>query len=195
MKINKFDVFKTIADYSDDLKYHLENNISIVDNIFRPGSESYLALLGEVRELYDTGSINLEGIDKELFDETDIGRFEEINGKVVPLDLPVEELELESVNEAEYKGKQVKLNYPMRNTGAGKKYYVYVKSGDKVKKVSFGDVKGGLTAKVSNPEARKAFASRHNCKDKKDKTKPGYWACRANRYGHLWGGNTYSGYW
>jgi hypothetical protein len=23
----------------------------------------------------------------------------------------------------------------------------------------------------------------------------GYWACRINRYGHLWGGKTYSGYW
>jgi hypothetical protein len=56
-------------------------------------------------------------------------------------------------------------------------------------------VSGGLTAKVSNPKARKAFAARHNCKDKKDKTKAGYWACRANRYANLWGGKTYPGFW
>ena len=52
-----------------------------------------------------------------------------------------------------------------------------------------------LTAKVSNPEARKSFAARHKCSTKKDKTKAGYWACRINRYGYLWGGKTYPGYW
>jgi hypothetical protein len=85
----------------------------------------------------------------------------------------------------------------MRNTGGGKKYYVYVKnpSTGKVKKISFGDVKGGLTAKVSNPDARKRFAARHNCKSKKDRLTAGYWACRINKYGHLWGGKTYGGYW
>ena len=84
-----------------------------------------------------------------------------------------------------------------RNSGSGKKYVVYVKnpSTGKVKKISFGDVHGGLTAKVSNPEARKSFAARHQCHNKKDKTKAGYWACRINRYGHLWGGKTYPGFW
>ena len=61
--------------------------------------------------------------------------------------------------------------------------------------MNFGDVKGGLTAKVSDPEARKNFASRHKCSTKKDKTKAGYWACRLNKYGHLFGGKTYPGFW
>ena len=47
----------------------------------------------------------------------------------------------------------------------------------------------------SNPKARKSFAARHNCDMKKDKTKAGYWACRINKYGHLWGGKTYPGFW
>ena len=64
----------------------------------------------------------------------------------------------------------------------------------KVKKVSFGGTTG-LTAKINDSAARTNFAKRHNCAEKKDKTKPGYWACRANRYGHLWGGKTYPGYW
>ena len=84
----------------------------------------------------------------------------------------------------------------MRSSGP-KKYKVYVrdpKSGN-VRVVNFGDAKGGLSAKVSDPKARKAFASRHKCHLKKDKTKPGYWACRANRYANLWGGKTYPGYW
>jgi hypothetical protein len=112
---------------------------------------------------------------------------------MVPLDLPMETIE--ELNEAEYKGKSVELNKPMR--GGTKKYHVYVKNPKtgNVKKIAFGDVHGGLTAKVSDPKARKSFAARHKCDTKKDKTKAGYWACRINKYGHLWNGRTYPGYW
>jgi hypothetical protein len=140
--------------------------------------------------------LELNGIDKELYETTEIGNFGTFNGVRVPLDIPMETEE--ELNEAEYHGKEVKLNHPMRNNGSGKKYYVYVKNPKtgKVKKISFGDVKGGLTAKVSDPKARKAFASRHNCDMKKDKTTAGYWACRLTKYGHLWkNGQTYPGFW
>ncbi len=82
------------------------------------------------------------------------------------------------IDEAEFKGKEVSLNKPKR--GGPKAYYVYVKDGDKVKKVTFGS--GGLRAKIKNKEARNAFAARHNCKDKKDRTKAGYWSCNLPRY-------------
>ena len=36
------------------------------------------------------------------------------------------------ITEAEYQGKKVKLNDPIR--GGSKKFYVYVKDGDKIKK-------------------------------------------------------------
>lgn len=178
---------------SESLRYHIDNNISIVENIFRPSSEKYFSLLSEARILFDKGEIQLHELDSELFETTDIGRFEKYNGITVALDVPMENI-LE-INEAEYKGKEVQLNHPMR--GGSKKYYVYVKNpkNGKVKKISFGDVHGGLTAKVSNPKARKAFSARHNCDMKKDKTTAGYWACRINKYGHLWGGKTYPGYW
>jgi hypothetical protein len=80
--------------------------------------------------------------------------------------------------EAQFKGKDVPLNKPKR--GGSKAYYVYVKDGDKVKKVSFGS--GGLRAKINNPEARRAFAARHNCDKKKDRTSAGYWSCNLPRY-------------
>lgn len=178
---------------SESLRYHLENKKPITENIFRPGSEAFYDVIKEARRLFESGKINLVEIDKEIYESTEIGNFSKFKGNQVPLDLPMENIE--ELNEAEYKGKEVKLNYPMR--GGTKKYYVYVKNPKtgKVKKISFGDVKGGLTAKVSNPEARKSFAARHKCSTKKDKTKAGYWACRLNRYGHLFGGKTYPGYW
>jgi len=191
MKIRKF----TDNNISESLKYHLENNKPITENIFRPGSEAFYEVIKEARELFDLGKVNLCDVDKELYESTDIGKFGMFNGELVPLDLPMEYIE--ELNEAEYKGKEVKLNYPMRNNGPGKKYYVYVKNPKtgKVKKLSFGDVKGGLTAKVNDPKARKSFAARHQCHLKKDKTTAGYFACRLTKYGHLFGGKTYPGFW
>ena len=190
--INLFNNFKPI---SENLKYHVDNNLPVLENVFRPGSTSFFEIIKEARELFDNKEVELCGIDKILFETTDLGKFEVFEGEMVPLDLPLEVIE--EINEAEYKGKKVSVGKPMRNTGSGKKYYVYVKNPKtkKIIKVTFGDVKGGLSAKVSDPKARKAFASRHQCHLKKDKTKPGYWACRANRYANLWGGKTYPGFW
>tara|TARA_Y100000816_G_scaffold290949_1_gene280943 strand:+ start:10117 stop:11835 length:1719 start_codon:yes stop_codon:yes gene_type:complete len=77
-------------------------------------------------------------------------------------------------NEAEYQGKKVKLNKVMR--GGSKKFYVYVKDGDKVKKVSFGAK--GMSIKTKDPERRSNFRARHNCDSPGPKTKARYWSCR-----------------
>ena len=93
-----------------------------------------------------------------------------------------------AANEAEYNGKDVKLNKPMRQSGGGKKYKVYVKNPKtgRVKKISFGDA--GLKTKSGNKKRAKSFAARHNCEKKNDKMKAGYWACRLPRYGLVKGG-------
>jgi hypothetical protein len=182
------------VDVTDNLKYHINNQIPLFENVFRSHSDAFFDLINEVRFLYENGMIELSEKDTEIV-EGDLGKKVQLpNGKEVYLDIPVIE---ESLNEAEYQGRKVQVGRPMRNSGGGKKYVVYVKnpSTGKIKKISFGDVHGGLTAKVSNPKARKAFASRHQCAKKKDRMTAGYWACRINRYGHLWGGKTYGGYW
>ena len=84
------------------------------------------------------------------------------------------EHEAEGLQEAEYQGKKVKLNDPIR--GGSKKFYVYVKDGDKVKKVSFGDTTG-LSIKTDDPARRKSFRARHNCADPGPKWKARYWSC------------------
>jgi|TARA_R100001463_G_scaffold49410_1_gene99208 hypothetical protein len=90
------------------------------------------------------------------------------------------EHENEPLQEAEYQGKTVKLNDPIR--GGSKKFYVYVKDGDKIKKVSFGDTTG-LSIKRDNPARRKSFRARHNCADPGPKTKARYWSCYQWRAG------------
>lgn len=102
--------------------------------------------------------------------------------------------DLLSLNEAKEKKKNLPIGKPKR--GGSKKFYVYVrKPGGGIKKVSFGDTTG-LSAKINNPEARRAFAARHDCKNKKDKTKASYWSCRLPRYAKLLGlKSSFSGFW
>jgi len=98
------------------------------------------------------------------------------------------------LDEAEYKSKDVPLNKPKR--GGSKKFYVYTKNKEgNVVKVSFGGTTG-LNVKIDKPGARASFAARHQCDKKKDKTKPGYWACNIGRYWKSLGGSrNFSGYW
>ena len=78
------------------------------------------------------------------------------------------------ITEAEYQGRKVTLNDPIR--GGSKKFYVYVKDGDKIKKVSFGDTTG-LSIKRDDPARRKSFRARHNCDNPGPKHKARYWSC------------------
>ena len=177
---------------SKNLQYHLDKNIPLHENAFRYGTEAQLKLFKEVRSLYNEGKLYLNPEDRWLVENTDIGNYGLYEEQFVALDVPMIE---EGLNEAEYQGKEVSLGKPKR--GGSKKFYVYVKDPKtkKVKKVQFGDTTG-LSTKVNNPKARKAFAARQNCDQKKDRTKPGYWACNIGRYWKSLGGSkNFSGYW
>jgi hypothetical protein len=249
------------APISENMRYHLDNKISIHENIFRPGSKSHINLINEARTLWGKGIITLQGEDKKLFENTDLGRFGIYEGEIVPLDLPMMEIEnipgglakgmslediakhhkmdVEDIKKAlingiktemehttskdiakeiamdhiyedpkyYYKLKKIEenleeekktpeLNKPKR--GGSKKFYVYVKDPKtkRIKKISFGMAGGGLRAKLNNPKARQAFSKRHDCPNKKDRTKASYWSCALPRYAKLLGfKTTFSGYW
>lgn len=156
--------------------WHIENDMPITENIFRPHSEMNYELFRVFREAYEAGDYTPKNLFEQQLLETDIGTFGVFEGKKVPLDFPLMEDE----------EKNVELNKPKR--GGSKKFYVYVRDPEtkNIKKVEFGDTTG-LKVKIDDPEARKSFAARHNCDAKKDKTKPGYWACNLPRYGKALG--------
>ena len=82
----------------------------------------------------------------------------------------------EVLEEAEYQGRKVTLNKPMR--GDVKKSKVYVKNAKgNVVKVNFGDK--NMKIKKSNPKRRKSFRARHKCKTPGPKWKARYWSCKA----------------
>jgi len=166
---------------SQDMTYHIENGIPLTESIYRPGSKAFLNIMRECRSLAEKGLYTPSALESYYIFETNLGEQAEYEGEIVNLDWPEPD---DSLYEAEYKGKNVELNSPMRSSGP-KKYKVYTKNKKgKVIKVNFGDVKGGLTAKFNDEGARANFAARHDCdsKSKKDKTKPGYWSCRLPRY-------------
>ena len=101
-----------------------------------------------------------------------------------------------SVSETKKKKKGPKLNKPMRSSSGGKAYKVYVKDPKtgNIKTVRFGS--GGLRAKINDRKARQAFAKRHKCSTRNDKTKASYWSCRLPRYAKLLGlKSSFSGFW
>ena len=148
--------------------YAKDNNLSLHE-IYRPHSDMYYQIFETAREL----DAQVDGTDKYLLEQTNIGEWERYDGEFVPLDIPLVENWIDEE-------KDVELGKPKR--GGSKKFYVYVKN-DKgnVIKVSFGDT-SGLKAKINNKDAAKSFAARHQCDTKKDRTTPGYWACRLPMY-------------
>ena len=173
-------VLKKGAETSESLKYHINEGLSLSENVYRIYSDEFFNLINEVRNLYDLGLIHLNEEDKWIVN-TDIGKTAVFEGETVWLDMPFEVEDDEMVNEAEYRGRKVNLNSPFRTPGGPKKFAVYVKTpSGNVKIVRFGDP--NLRVRNNNPGARKSFRARHKCDTKKDKTKAWYWSCNVARY-------------
>lgn len=177
-------VLRESVEISEELKYHMDNNLTLTNNVFRVYSQKYFDLVNEVRELWLEGKIKLNEEDT-LMVESDLGKKVKIDGELIYLDAPFimeEDEDEDGLNEAEHKGKKVNLNKPFRTSGGPKKFAVYVKNPKtgKIKKVTFGDP--NLKIRNKNKGAAKSFRARHKCDQKKDRTKAGYWSCNVGRY-------------
>jgi hypothetical protein len=122
-----------------------------------------------------------EGVQTIHFEESDCGMYEGMcdEGESHQIELYYEDYDCgcqQPLEEAEYQGRSVPLNKPMK--GDVKKFKVYVRdpSTGNVKKVNFGDP--NMRIKKSNPARRKSFRARHHCSSPGPKTKARYWSCR-----------------
>ena len=178
---NRTLVLKKRVKISEELEYHINENLTLTNNVFTVYSKRYFDLINEVRDLWMRDLIHLNEQDEQIV-MSDIGKIALFEGEIVYLDAPIED-EVEDLFEAKYKGRTVTLNKPMQ--GDVKKFKVFVKNEKgNVIKVNFGF--GGTSAKgkvmrikKSNPERRKNFRARHNCDNPGPKTKARYWSCRA----------------
>jgi hypothetical protein len=176
-------ILKKNVEISESLQYHIDNKMTLTNNVFRMYSEKYFDLVNEVRDLYNEGKIDLNEEDR-LMVESDLGIKVKVGREYVYLDAPYvveSETDEEMLDEAKHRGKNVKLNKPFRTSGGPKKFAVYVKSkSGGIKKVSFGDP--NLRVRNKNKGAAKSFRARHKCDQKKDRTTAGYWSCNVGRY-------------
>jgi hypothetical protein len=186
---------------SEGLQYHMDNNKPLTEHLYRAGSQNYFNLWAEARSLYSRNILEIQNEDDlAVLTETDLGHFGMFEGKKVPLDFPIEltegEIQELFTEAAKKKKKDPPIGKPMRSSSGGKAYKVYVRDPKtkNIKTVRFGS--GGLRAKINDPKARQAFAKRHKCSTKKDRTKASYWSCRLPRYAKLLGlKSSFSGFW
>jgi hypothetical protein len=129
--IKKFENFKLI---SEGLKYHIDNNLSLTESVYRIESESWISLVNEARDLWERNVVDLNEDDLFLI-STDAGKYGIYEGNLVLLDVPFWEGEFDydweeydSLEEAEYRGRDVKLNKPFRTSGGPRKFSVYTKN-------------------------------------------------------------------
>jgi len=167
-------------DEIDDFLKQAPITSGMIDEMIKvlgPDWEQNEKLSAAAADVLDTSAGFVPMPEADEFDIEEDEDFEEVLG---PLGFPEDETEL---FDAEYRGRKVPLNKPMR--GDVKKFKVYVKDPKtgNVKKVNFGH--GGTSAKrptmrirKSNPKARKSFRARHNCANPGPKTKARYWSCR-----------------
>jgi len=176
---NTLEIEESFNDLVNILQFHGYDKSEIEDL----DHEQLLMILGDVIDDMEPGN-ERKGL--EIFYD-DLGRllydveYEGEGEKIYEDSYGSTEL-VNLLNEAEYKGRKVKLGKIMQ--GDVKKFKVFVKNDKgKVVKVNFGfggkSAKGKrMTIKKNNPERRRSFRARHNCDNPGPRWKPRYWACR-----------------
>ena len=77
---------------SEGLKYHLDNNKPLIENVYKAGSRKYFDLFAEARSLYSRGILEFTNKnDIKILTETNLGHFGISDGKRIPLDYPIKE--------------------------------------------------------------------------------------------------------
>ena len=116
-QLNKSLILKEDIKISNALQYHIDNGMSLTENVFMFYSEGYFNLVNEVRDLWKEGKIELNE-DDILMVESDLGVKVKIGKEYVYLDAP----------------------YIYETSGRPKKFAVYTKSKrEGIKKITFGN--------------------------------------------------------
>lgn len=88
---------------TENMQYHVQNQLPLTENTFRYGSKAFLDLWSEARYLYVRDAINVNELDQEILTETHLGEYGIFEGEKVPLDLPMEELLSEGMSKSAIK--------------------------------------------------------------------------------------------
>jgi|LakMenEpi03Aug12_release.lakeMendotaPanAssembly.Ray.scaffolds.fasta_scaffold04487_21 hypothetical protein len=183
---------KGISNLSEGMVYHVERNIPLMESVYRIESESWISLVNEARELWERNVVDLNEDDLFLI-STDAGKYGIYEKNLVLLDVPFWEGEFDydweeydALEEAEYRGRNVKLNKPFRTPGGPRKFSVYTKNDSgNIVKVSFGQP--GMRVNNADPKKARSFRKRMRCDQPGPRWKAKWWSCNVARYRKLLG--------
>ena len=170
MKLLSFNKYKSV---SKNLRYHLDEGLSITESIFRIGSDAYLDLVNETRDLYLDGEITLDEYDQFIVEKLYTGK------------------KAKWKNPKTKKEESVTLDDPKRMPPAmGKNLFMVFRPSpkDPAKAILIGfgersDKNGtNMIKKHEDEGTRKGFLARQNCKDKKDQYASGWWSCNVHLF-------------
>ena len=175
---NRYMFFSNLQQMKRQCEYLLDFDEEQVEEILNNGHDWAQDHISEAKnnmdQVFDFLMNEIKGDDADVKSESYLPN---IRGKKIYED-QYGSVEILPIQESEYKGRKVTLNKPFYTPDGPKKRSVYVKnSKGNVVKVNFGDP--NMEIKRDSPSHRKSFRARHKCSEKKDKTTPGYWSCKA----------------
>ena len=175
---NRYMFFSNLQQMKRQCEYLLDFDEEQVEEILNNGHDWAQDHISEAKnnmdQVFDFLMNEIKGEDSEYQTESYLPN---IRGKKIYEDY-YGSVEILPIQESEYKGRKVTLGKPFYTPDGPKKRSVYVKnSKGNVVKVNFGDP--NMEIKRDIPSHRKSFRARHKCSEKKDKTTPGYWSCKA----------------
>ena len=165
---------------SENLKYHVENGLTLSESIFRIGSDSYLDLINEARELYKDEKLQLSEDDAFIVERLQTGKkgtWKNPNSgkkETVTLDDPKKQPpsmgnNLFHVFRANPKGD--------KDPDTGLVKAMQIGFGERSDKNGVNMIK-----KHQDEGNRKAFLARHGCAKKKDQYASGWWSCNVHLF-------------
>ena len=175
---SRYMFFSNLQQMKRQCEYLLDFDENQIEEILNNGHDWAQDHISEAKnnmdQVFDFLMNEIKGDDSDVQSESYLPN---IKGKKIYED-QYGSVEILPIQESEYKGRKVTLNKPFYTPDGPKKRSVYVKnSKGNIVKVNFGDP--NMEIKRDSPSHRKSFRARHKCSEKKDRTTPGYWSCKA----------------
>ena len=166
---------------SENLKYHLDNKLTLSESIFRIGSEAYIELINEARELHSQNKLQLNENDSFIVERLQTGKKGTLthkgNKRTVDLDEP-------HIRRKDEPTKNLYVVYRPHRDGKKDPDTGLVKAVT----IGFGEDTGtgkpDVRQKHQEEGKRKAFLARHGCAKKtaKDQYSASWWACNMHLF-------------
>ena len=173
--------FNEHINLSENLSYHIDNNLTLTESIFRIGSDAYLDLINEARRLHAEGKIALNEHDTFIVEKLQTGKqgtyTDRKTGRKTKVKL--DDPHIRAKNEPT---KNLMIVYRPHPEGEKDPDTGLVKA----QVIGFGEDPGpgkpDVRDKHQEEGRRNSFLARHKCSQEKDQYTSKWWACNMHLF-------------